>query len=506
MSDPLSSTSTPSPNLEMPGVPGQPSSVGDRKISTQSSPESAPQPRQLTIAQQVLKDKFGLDERFCARFDTENQKVQTFVKDLKDGKFDPNFIMKFIRWLSTDFGGPKYEAAIQQLRAEIAASKDQELFKDQEFQENLATAIKSCDGSELPQILPVVHDLLAEDPDVRRDFFIKELLIPCLREAHEEISKSEAEIDIKNFIGRYKNFSFINQFCLDKGMYCLSNEDAQAKYLQPPDEKIASLITDTIYHIITGSESERVSYLQLLEDARSLPTLRDGVQGCENFLKVFDGMNNDFTGLLQCFGREPNEQTANLKALVDGLRGIAAEAQREGINDQGGSEKIFLEKASGFFLEKPELMYAIQRNSNYSARLLMPFAHCPLKGDVRLDFFSSVALQAMKKAVEGNGIEPLTDEQVQLLCGGVNLAELLRKPEKNGDTIRMVLKFIQDRALAGVEPLISFEDIMPADISDATYQQLVEFVEQEAEQELYSEPLINFIRNGRPTQGTPPNP
>ncbi|MDR1457726.1 MAG: hypothetical protein LBI47_02680, partial [Puniceicoccales bacterium] len=96
-------------------------------------PKSNPEPS-LNTHQQVLKDKFGLNERVCANFDAENQEVQTFVKDLKDGKFDPNIFKKFLLCLRNGFGGPKYDAAVQQFRTEMAATKNKGLFRGEEFQ------------------------------------------------------------------------------------------------------------------------------------------------------------------------------------------------------------------------------------------------------------------------------------------------------------------------------------------------------------------------------------
>ncbi|MDR1528089.1 MAG: hypothetical protein LBS22_00670 [Puniceicoccales bacterium] len=93
------------------------------------------------------------------------------------------------------------------------------------------------------------------------------------------------------------------------------------------------------------------------------------------------------------------------------------------------------------------------------------------------------------------GSESLTDKQVQLLCEGVDLSELLYSEEtieKNKDTINTVLKFIQDRALECTDPQISFEDIMPANISKETCQRLLQFVEEGN----YSQKLKDFIKNG----------
>jgi hypothetical protein len=203
------------------------------------------------------------------------------------------------------------------------------------------------------------------------------------------------------------------------------------------------------------------------------------------------------------------EGERNFKSLVDGLKNIANVAQANHEQDVENLEKDFMAKRERIFIENPKINVgsnkdAKDRHGFFQAVFSRPI-DCPVFGfEGTSNLIISVALQTMKNVIE-KGMS-LTDEQVQLLCGGVDLADLLREPEENRETIDMVLRFIQDRALAGREPLISFEDIIPADIKNKTYQRLVTFVEQEAEQGRYSENLKNFIRNGRPAQGTSPNP
>jgi hypothetical protein len=125
-----------SSRIEVPAFEG-------RQIQSGSNLDTQPE---LSSNQKALKDKFGLNECVCANFKAGDKEMLNFVDSLKRGKFDPGISKKFLLWLSYGSGGPKYEAAARQFRAKTAITKDQE------FQENLATAINSCDSTELSQV------------------------------------------------------------------------------------------------------------------------------------------------------------------------------------------------------------------------------------------------------------------------------------------------------------------------------------------------------------------
>jgi hypothetical protein len=411
--------------------------------------------------------------------------------------------------LRNGFGGPKYDAAVQQFRTEMAATKNKGLFRGEEFQTTLAAAIKSCDSNELPQVLSVVHGLLAADPEARRDFFVNKLLIPCLNEIPRDISETGTEIDAKSLIGKSENLLTINGFCVSKKVELSAAEGEQIEKLIPTEAQLTFTIAKAICGAITDSGSERDLCLRYLKHVRSSALTSGNGALVGMHFETFDAMekNGDFPNLLQCFGTERNEQIKNFKSLVDGLYSIGKRVKAEHGRAKGPEEalvKKFTQKANEFLLGNQELMWAMLRmlktNIFFLKNVLPKFFECIGGADDRFSFLPLASRQTMKEN------KTLTDEQVQLLCGGVDLADLLRDTqdvEKNKDTIDTILKFIQNRALTSTAPKISFEDIMPADdISDKTYQRLVEFVEQGT----YSKDLKAFIRNGRPAQGTPSNP
>jgi hypothetical protein len=500
------------PNQKTSEGTGQPNPLSNLASGgLQSNPEPS-----LTEHQKALKDKFGLNEHACAVFDAESPDVKTFVKDSKGGKFDPNILKRFLLWLCNGIGGPKYDAAVQQFRTEMAATKNKGLFRGEEFQTTLATAINSCDSNELPHVLSVVHDLLAADPEVQRDFFINKLLIPCLNEIPRDISETGTEIDAKSLIGKYGKFLAVNDFCVNNNIEPNQTERSQfhlGAHSKLSDKKLSFTITRAMYYAIFGSENERNLCSQYLKDTQSSRLCLNVLGNNSVCFEAFDEMNNDLTSILQGFGENQNEQIASFKAVVEALRNIShrvttewAKHVREEVSYN--PEKSFTQKASECLLEKPALMWAVLKmektNEHFSQALFMEFIDCPLTGEGRCNFLPSVALQAIKKAVVENSYNNLSDEQVLLLCGGANLSELLRNAqaaEGNKATIDTFLKFIQNRALSG-DPAISFEDIMPAGVRDTTYQQLVTFVEKGS----YNEDLKAFIKNGRKAQGTPSNP
>jgi hypothetical protein len=491
------------------------SSVGEHEIcSAPSRPDLNPQP-QLNEQQQVLKNEFGLNERVCASFNTESLVVQTFVKDLKEGKFSPNFFKKFTLWLSSKFGGPEYGAAVQQFRIETAAAKNSDLFKQEEFQGALAAAIKSCDSDELPGVLKTVYDLLSAAPEARRDFFIKELLIPCLDEAHAEMSKDE--IDVKNSTKKWKNFSAINQFCLKykDEISCSKGEKLQmVSKLGEVEMPLGHLALKIMYCAITANtENEKAQLEKDLSEIRKLSPTMERKMG--TYFNSFDGLKNRFTEILRYFGQTQHEQRTSFRSLEDSLKSIANKAIEECCakkTEVGGFEeserafhdfeKSFRQKGNEFLLEKPELMWAVLKmrttDKFFFDSFFLTFINFRGNSDDKNKFFDSLILQIMKNAMEERS--DLTDEQVQLLCKEVNFAAFLGNIGENKADIDIILRFIQDKALSP-EPKISFEDIMPANISEETCQNLLGFVEQGN----YNSTLKDFIRSGT-KQGIQPNP
>ncbi|MDR1457516.1 MAG: hypothetical protein LBI47_01535 [Puniceicoccales bacterium] len=491
--------SPPPSNPRTPGGARQSSSVEGLEVrSAPGSPESNPQPL-LSENQKALKDKFGLNEHACAVFDAGSSDVKTFVKDLKGGKFDPNILKRFLLWLSSKFGGPEYNAAVQQFRIEMAATKDQELFRREEFQTTLAAVIKNCDSNELPQVLSVLHGLLSADPEARRDFFINKLFILCLDEAYTEISK--IKIDVKISTEKYKKYFAISSFCQSNHILFSPAEKTNAGTMNKREKLfgMASIVASTAMFraVLSPSKEERSQYRQCFSEIKKYYTYIEGTLGYSeaDFVKY----EKSFLQALQHFGSNDREQRQSFKSLVDGLTHIASKTTEKCNKGQIKSEawvKNFISEASEFLWRKPKLMWAMlkmRKTNEYFSQRWFP-GIINLEGTIgtRNDvspFFTSVALQAIKQ----NNHSALTDEQVWLLCGGVDLADLLRTPQENERTIDMFLKFIQDRALASIAPKISFEDIMHADISDETYQRLMAF----AEQGDYSENLKAFIKNGR---------
>ncbi|MDR2432248.1 MAG: hypothetical protein LBD34_00645 [Puniceicoccales bacterium] len=242
---------TSSSNSEAQKIPEQTRPVGEHKVNSVSGSPKSNSRLQLGTHQKALKDKLGLDERICANFNVETLEVQAFVNDFEGGRFDPSPIRKFAMWLNSKSGGPEYDVAIQQFRIKTAITEDQK------FQKALATVIKSCNSSELPQILSAVYDLLAVDPEARRDFFIKNLLIPCLNEAWEEVSKNE--IDVKNSTGKYGKFLAINQFCLNNEIKCSEEESENIKGICEKMFGRSFLEAKAAMHYaITGVEDEKI--------------------------------------------------------------------------------------------------------------------------------------------------------------------------------------------------------------------------------------------------------
>jgi hypothetical protein len=123
----------------------------------------------------------------------------------------------------------------------------------------LAAALRSCDSKELPGVLQVVCGIFAGNPEARRDFFINKLLLPCLNEAHAEISKNEAEFNAKIFVEKDEKFLKINHFCLDNGMELSVTEEKKAGSLCNKvteflaAEKIRDVMLETMGYAITSS-------------------------------------------------------------------------------------------------------------------------------------------------------------------------------------------------------------------------------------------------------------
>jgi hypothetical protein len=490
----------------------QPDSACEHEVSPASVSDLQPQ---LTEQQKVLKDKLGLDERVCASFDSGKEGVQTFLANLEKGEFDPGLFRRFLLRLSSLFGGPEYEVAVKQFRVEMATAKGQELFRQEDFLNDLAAAIKSCDSKELPRALPVVHDLLAADPAARRDFFIQKLLISCLEEAYEETTKDE--INVKNFTEKYKGYLAINQFCVDSKMQYEEGEQTQinskCKEIEKQvDTKVALLISNTMYCAITAiSEDEKNQHIQRLSGIRQcLLPLQNYFYSLENMAMqcgYFDQISNNFTSILECFGDDHNEQIENFKALVEGLKKISREVLTEEATHRESDEtydrgKNWKQKAGKFFEKNQKLMWAALKmsktNGSFVDTLFRAFIVYVGNTDDLSTTFSSAARRTMEKAMGGepSDFSNLLPEQVRLLCEGANLPELLRNDrtaEENKEAIDMVLKFIQ-KALARTDLQISFEDIMSENISQKTCQRLLAFVEGESRN--YDPRLVDFIRNG----------
>ncbi|MDR2628973.1 MAG: hypothetical protein LBC30_03235, partial [Puniceicoccales bacterium] len=454
--------------------PGQPSSIGEHELNpAQGGLESNPQPS-LNDQQQVLKNKFGLSERVCASFNTEKEEVKTLVQDLEKGKFSPGPIKKFILWLSSKFGGPDYETTLQQFRVQTAAAKSQEIFKPEDFQRNLAAAIRSCNGEELPQALQGAYDLLAGDPEARRDFFINQLSIPCLEAAHDEILKPEGDVDIKILMENLEHVSKIKQL-LGKNNLNLENERVRSL----ESNILAFLLPEAAYGAIVGSE--------ILQQLRSLPLTGKMAEGLwSTHFQILDPLKNDaFSEILQCFDGNREEQVTSFKELMEGLRNIAKEVTAECGLDQDKWGRNFLSKAKEFLLGKSNLMYAMMKMSmadlGFYQIVFLEIIKFRGGGDDMPKLLPSVALETIRNAMDSTAEtnESFSDEQVRLLCDRANLAALLeyqRDIEKNKGDIDMILQFIQAEAL-GNPPKISFEDIMPQTISSETCQRLQRFVE-----------------------------
>jgi hypothetical protein len=91
----------------------------------------------------------------------------------------------------------------------------------------------------------------------------------------------------------------------------------------------------------------------------------------------------------------------------------------------------------------------------------------------------------MEKAINlEEGLPDLCAEQMKNLCKGTDLAELMKNPIKNKDSINMVLRFIQKRVRDTSEKnrLISFKDILPPWYSEKTItssrHKLLKFMEE----------------------------
>ncbi|MDR2603274.1 MAG: hypothetical protein LBC11_01800 [Puniceicoccales bacterium] len=488
--DPLQSPEAP----EM--SPGQPGPVGRHKLNLAHDELESNQQPSLSKHQQVLQEKFGLSERVCASFKTESEGMKTFVRNLGDGKFDPGLIKTFLLWLSSKFGGRKYEAAVRQFRIETAATKSQEIFKSGDFQNDLADAIRNCDSKELLQAIQAAYDMLAGDPGARRDFFINKLLIPFSGKVCAKMSKGK--IDVKNPLEICKNFSVVNQFCLDNKIECLQKEKPQVIFnLEGVKIPLGNLVIKVMYRIITAdTDGERE---QLEKDLSEIKKLRlTAKEESNTHLSLFYAFKDSFSQILQCFGENQDESLSDFKTFEDGLGKISNEITEKCQGGQAKDEdwgKLFTQKVREFLSEKPKLMWAALGMNKAMPTFFDSFflAFINFRGDSedKINLFRSISLQTMGKVMEGN--LSLSDEQVQLLCRGVDLANLLRDKEKNKDTIDMVLKFIQENLSK-----ISFEDIMPAHISLATCQRLLQFVNQEIKQEQgkYNQALVNFITEG----------
>ncbi|MDR2432878.1 MAG: hypothetical protein LBD34_03960 [Puniceicoccales bacterium] len=463
---------------------------------------------ELNPQQQALKEKFGLPERVCTNFDANKERVETFLNDLEKGKFDPGALKKFMLWLCSKFGGQKYEAAVQQFRVKTAAAEREGVFSPKDLLDDLAAAVESCNIKDLPKVLSVTYELLSADPKARRDFFINKLLIPCSTKTYAEIpcltetyvkTSNKDEINmVKSLIEKEKKFSAINKFCLAKKMTASSEETNEIYKPAPTDEQWCVLISKVMYYAIVSSEGEREKYLQYLQYLQSgHPCSAQINQACLQKFETFNEMNSD---LLRCFGNTKEDQITNFKAFVDGLRDIAAKVQTEHSDDK---EKAFMSRASAFLIDNPELMWEALKMQEMDLflweNLFLGIVQCQAKCEDKSKILSSATLQAMTKAAgnESSDFSNLTDEQVKLLCGGINLSELLKDEqviETNKNTIDMVLKFVQDKALQCTDPKISFEDLMPEIVKNKTCQRLLKFVEDESSS--YDQELKNFIRNG----------
>ncbi|MDR1528090.1 MAG: hypothetical protein LBS22_00675 [Puniceicoccales bacterium] len=310
--------------------------------------------RDLSDDQQALKGK-SLSERACASLNTDRREMETFVQNLADGKFEPGSLRKIILWLCSKFGGPEYEVAVKQFTAQTAAAEHKGLFfRQEDFLNDLAAAVKGCDSSELPQVLHVVHNLLFTAPEARKDFLINKLFLPCLEEAHTEMSRDE--INVKNSTEKYKIYFTIYKFCIEQSLLTPT--------LNKVSDLLPTLAEKAIYFAITAStQDEKNQYLQCLSEIRE-NQLDESLEGtCSSSFDVVDKMHGNFTEILQCFGENQNKQVESFETLVDNLKSIRDEVWTEykecqGRNDDFDVSKNFVQKGSKFLLENPRLMWA----------------------------------------------------------------------------------------------------------------------------------------------------
>ncbi|MDR2776578.1 MAG: hypothetical protein LBB17_00830 [Puniceicoccales bacterium] len=445
---------------------------------------------QLIDSRKVLKDKFGLGERVCASLDLKKKEMATFLNDLGKGKFDPGPVRKAMLWMRSKLGGPEYEVAVKQFRVKMAAAENRELFWQEDFLSDLTAAIKSCDSTELPVVIRVVHDLLAANPAARRDFFTNRLFHSFLTEARDAISHQGVEVDT---VEKYGKFLILNQWCLDNGMECSPQELQSADQLQLTNEQFLLLVKKTMYCAIISPANERDQYMQYVQYMYRFPEEKY----CSRWFKAFDETGSNFANLLRCFGRSQNEQLGKFKAFVDGLKNVADEisTSSEYLNPDERRQSFILQ-ASEFLFDNTELMWAAlemrETNKDFTRDLFFEFFTLGVNDEDKIftlgvddkdKLFTSVALKEIGKVVGKNTF--ITEEQKQLLYQSVNFLALLGDPEGNKDAIDIFLKFVQDKGLT--ETFLA--DIFSA--NDATGQRLLEFIGAGD----YSQSFKDAIRN-----------
>jgi hypothetical protein len=466
----------------MPGGTQTPKTAGTDQISTQKPPQDRPNIRAGARSGELRTDsshgskigkKLGLSQRNCENLSQETQK-----KLNASGKVNVKWYTKLGLKLGAFFARGVYKENYKNAKGEWRAKA---IIADKEFLNDLAEAVRRLDGKDFNDAFEEIYKLLGGDTSNRGNFFIKQLLIPCLQEIKTEVEKQGSEsqggFDKDTFIGLCKKYSDLNKFCLGHKM-TYDNEACEQLQTVTNDKKVETacqkLIEESTFAFFEArSDGERKQHLaDMCIFASVNKSLRSSYGEASPVYECMSKLTQDekFGELLKCFGEGDNRETQiiNLKKLIDELKsisdGIIESHSGKDIRSDGTFQKEFQkkfrEKLKEYFSKNDSQMWMIFKVMDANASFVMSVVrHCAnfplLEYDSWPNVFSYVAMEKIKSLNKNSNKPPISSDKAKLLLQTANLPNLIDS-NKIGDIVEF-LKFAQKNSLP-------FENIFPPDI------------------------------------------
>jgi hypothetical protein len=401
---------------------------------------------------------------------------------LERGEFDPGLFRRFLLRAASHFGGTEYDTAVKELRLSHVLPELSDENKESVLT-GLAEATLSCEPDEIEGVCQVMYDLLGENLDMRRDFFVNKLFLPCTSETMN--ATSAAEIDQ----GKLKKLDLLNKFFENKGI-CLSEVETVHRQLE-------NLISRELWNAVVADDADRPAHISLLKVlVKFHAELKEDL-----LVNCLCAENSAFNAFLGCFGKDREEQIANFDEMVNEVKRLGQETFSSSPECRTNKDKLeasLRPKIRDLLLENPTLIWpALALYETFKAKNPISLAVFPrlIKyGGATFfpEFWCAITDPIFLQNIKSTD-QNYTNDQVRLLCCGANLGELLKKPMKNAEDINIFLKFIQDKALVGENPLVTPDDILPG-ADAATWAKLSKFVSDRPAN--YDQKLVDFIKNG----------